>query len=254
MLHAKYILPTLLITTATATWSQDNNGVTPYRPSISNPAELPRPGQLELEIGGLHMKDSSAREDSLPYLFKLGFNKEWGILLGGDVHVWSRDESVTREHGVGDTTITLKRAFVIREETAFGLELGAKMPTAKDAIGAGKAEYTLNGIYSQDFGQIKMDANLNATRIGLVKPGTARTQKGLSAAFSTELARDWSGVTEVSAIHRKGTPTESQFLVAVVYSPNKRYAIDIGLAKGLNHSSNDWSIFSGFVIPLAKLW
>ena len=254
MFHAKYILSTLLITAATVSWSQDKSGVTPYRPSISNPAELSRPGQIELEFGGLHKRDSPTREDSLPYLLKFGLTKEWGILVGGDAHVWSRDESGAREHGVGDTTITLKRAFAVRDETAFGLELGAKIPTAKDAIGVGKTEYTLNGIYSQDFGRIHMDANINATRIGLVEQSTGRTQKGLSAALSTELSKDWSGTAEVSGIHRKGTQSESQFLAAVVYSPNKRYAVDIGLAKGLNHSSHNWSVFSGFVVPIANLW
>ncbi|MEC4718448.1 transporter [Noviherbaspirillum sp. CPCC 100848] len=254
MLFVKSIVYVLLMAMSTAAWSQTFGDVTPYRPSVSNPAQLSRPGQLELELGGLHKKVSSDREGSLPYLFKLGFTKEWGVLLGGDAHIRTRDEVGNRENGVGDTTVTLKRAFLIRDETAFGLEVGAKLPTAKDAIGVGKVEYTLNGIYSQDFGPIHMDTNINATRIGQVDPGVARTQKGLSVALSTELSSDWSSTAEVSGMRRRGTPTESQFLAAVVYSPNKRYAIDIGLTKGVNRASNNWSVFSGFVVPIANLW
>ncbi|KRB71306.1 hypothetical protein [Noviherbaspirillum sp. Root189] len=238
---------------AALAWSKEDE-VTPYRPSISNPAELPTPGRLELEFGGQHTKDSGTRDDSLPYLLKLAFTKEWGILLGGDAYVWSRDEQGVREHGFGDTTITLKRSFMLHDQTGFGLEFGAKAPTAKKAVGVGKPEYTLNGIYSQDFGRIHMDANLNTTRIGNVEPGTSRMQKGLSAAFSSEVSNSWSGTAEVSSIYRKGTPTDTQLLAAAVYSPNKRYAIDIGISKGLTKSSQDWSIFSGFVIPVGKLW
>ncbi len=254
MLSAKFIVSPYLTTMSTAVWSQTSSDVTPYRPSVSNPAQLPRPGQLEFELRGLHKKESAAREGTLPYLFKFAFTKEWGVLFGGDVHVWARDEAGTREHGVGDTAITLKRAFLVRDETAFGLEVGAKFPTATDAIGIGKTDYVVNGIFSQDFGRIRFDANINATRIGQVDSGTERTQKGLSVALSTELSTNWSGTTEVSGVHRKGTPTESQLLAAIVYSPNKRYAIDIGVAKGLNRSSHDWSIFSGFVVPIANLW
>ena len=33
-----------------------------------------------------------------------------------------------------------------------------------------------------------------------------------------------------------------------------RLAIDIGMARGLTAASPDWSLFSGFVVPLGKLW
>ena len=228
--------------------------ITPYRPSVSNPAQLPVPGQLELELGGLHSKSGDARRDSLPYLLKLGFSEQWGVLLGGEALVWQRDDTGARARSVGDTSLILKRAFKIDDTTAFGIELGAKMPTAKDAIGSGKTDYTLNGIYSRDLGSVHMDANLNATRIGAADPGASRTQAGLSAAFSMPLSDRWSGIAELSGTRQQGAPSTAQALAALVYQPNKRLAIDVGLAKGLNGASQDWSFFSGIVMPLATLW
>src|SRR5690349_875178 len=96
--------------------------VTPYRPSVSNPAQLPTPGQLELELGGLASNIGAAQRDSLPYLLKFAFTDQWGVLLGGDAYV--SDEGT---HGVGDTTVVLKRAFLVGEATAFGMELSAKL-------------------------------------------------------------------------------------------------------------------------------
>ena len=43
-----------------------DDAITPYRPSVSNSAQLPLPGQLELELGGLHAKSGDARRDTLP--------------------------------------------------------------------------------------------------------------------------------------------------------------------------------------------
>jgi hypothetical protein len=236
------------------TWAKDELTVNPYRPSISNPADLPPQGQLEFEFGGLREVRGDARESSLPYLFKLGLSKEWGVLLGGDARVWSRDEQGQREQGVGDTSLTLKRLFSVNDSTGLGLEVGVKAPTAKETIGIGKPEYTVNGIYSQDIGRLHADVNLNATRVGQPEPGTARMQSGLSAALESSFANDWTGVAELSGTHRKGVQNTAQILTAVVYSPGKRYSIDVGVAKGLNKASPDWSLFSGFVVPLGKLW
>ena len=254
MFAGKPLVLAVLTVLASPSWSADEGGVNPYRPSVSNPAQLPAPGQLELEFGGLHEKKGRARDDSLPYLFKLGFSKQWGMLLGGDAHLWSRDEQGARTHGAGDTTLTLKRAFIVNEATAFGMELGAKLPTARQSMGSGKADYALTAIYSQDIGPAHMDANLVATRIGAPDAGAARMEKALSVAFLLPLTTHWSGVAEASGVRRGGTPTTAQVLTAIAYSPNKKFSIDAGVAKGLNGASHDWSFFTGVVVPVAGLW
>jgi hypothetical protein len=250
----KQIAAAALAVLALPAWAGDAPEVTPYRPSVSTPAELPTPGQLELEFGGQRQKQGGERDDSLPYLLKLGFTKEWGVLLGGDAHVWRRDEQGQREHGVGDTSITLKRAFIISDARAFGLELGARLPTAKSTLGSGKADYTLNGIYSQDIRRLHLDINLNATRIGAPEAGSGRVETGLAAALSAPLGRNWNGVAEWSGTRRSGTQSTAQFLAAVSWNPDQKFAIDAGFAKGLNGASPDWTFFTGFVIPVARLW
>lgn len=235
-------------------FAADDAGVNAYRPTVSNPATLPAPGQLELEFGGLHVRTGSARDDSLPYLFKLGFSAQWGILIGGDAHLWSRDEQGNRDSGAGDTTVTAKRAFLVDDATAYGIELSAKLPTAKGMLGSGKTDFTLNGIVSQDFGKVHMDANVGATRLGAPDSGTGRMQTALSSSFSLPLSPDWTGMTELSGVRHGGAATTAQLLAAVSYSPGKRYALDVGVARGLNHLSQDWSFFTGIVIPVAKLW
>ena len=253
MSPAKLIALPLSLFLLSSVSAQEERGVTPYRPSVSTPAQLPVPGQLELELGGLGVKMGDARRDSLPYLFKLAFNDQWGVLVGGEAYVSSRDVGI-RERGVGDTSVVLKRAFLVDDATAFGLELGVKLPTAKDTIGSGKADYTLNSIYSKDLGKVHMDANLNFTRLGAFEAGSSPTQTGLSASFSVPVADQWSATAELSGTRRNGAASTAQWLAAATYSPSKRLSIDFGVAKGMNPASQDWSVFSGVVVPIAKLW
>jgi len=235
-------------------YAQDD-AVLPYRPSVSTPAQLSTPGQVELETGFQHIKSGDSRRDSLPYTVKLAFNDQWGVLVEGESYVSSRDDgSSPRQRGFGDTTFVLKRAFIVDDATAFGLELGAKAPTAKDTIGSGKSDYSINGIFSRDLGPVHLDANLNATRLGAYDDGTGRTQVGWATAFSTPLSDKWQAIGELSGTHRENTLNTAQWLVAASYSPTKRLVFDFGVARGMTSASQDWSLFGGVTLPLGKLW
>jgi hypothetical protein len=226
--------------------------ITPYRPSVSTPAQLPFPGQLEFELGGQSMNDAS-RRGSLPYLFKLAFSTEWGLLVGGDSYVWSRGED-GRSEGLGDTNVTLKRAWIVDDATAFGMEFNVKVPTARDPLGSGKADYEVNTLYSQDFGPVHMDANLNLTQLGLVDPGTTRTQLGGASAFTVNLSKRWGMTGEVSGTHRAGADNTLQLLWALTFSPSKLMTLDMGLSRSLRPRPVTTSLFAGVVVPLARFW
>jgi hypothetical protein len=251
----KLAKPTALLVLATFAplAHADDQGVTPYRPSVSTPAQLPTPGQLEFELGALSTNGADGHRTSLPYTFKLAFNQDWGVLLEGEALV-SAPFDTGYARGIGDTSVVLKRAFIVDDATAFGLEFGAKLPTARDAIGSGRTDWTINSIYSQDFGKLHMDLNLNATRLGAPDPDASRLQTGLAAAFSHPLNEQWGALAEWSGTHNAGAPSTAQILAALTYAPDKSLVIDVGFAHGLNPASPKWSVFSGFVVPLAKLW
>lgn len=233
--------------------AQEGPAITPYRPSVSTPAQLPAPGQLEFEFGILSARGVDPRTDSLPYTFKLAFDKDWGVLLGGSAYVRQRGAGEDAS-GFGDTTLTLKRAFIVSDTTAWGLEVTTKIPTAKSAVGSGKSDWTINGIYSHDVRDLHMDVNVNETRLGAPTTGAGRMQTGLSASFSTPLTDRWSANWELSGIASPGTPSTAQLLLAGVYMPNKRLEVDLGFTRGLTSATPHWSLFAGFVMPLAQLW
>ena len=229
--------------------------VTPYRPSMSNPAQLPAPGQLELEIGGRHSRSTDVRRSSIPYLLKLAFNPEWGVLVGGEAHVWQRDED-GHAQGIGSTELTLKRAWTVDDATGFGAELTARLPTGSERAGAGgKADYTLNTIASRDLGPVHLDANVNATRLGSPDTGTSRALFGASVALAVPISERWGATTEFAATHQGGSGGNgAQLLAALTWSPTKRLTFDVGISRAWRPAPGMTQIFAGVVMPLAKLW
>jgi hypothetical protein len=232
----------------------ETNSIAPYRPSVSSPAQLPLAGQLEFEMGFLRLKQGDQRRDSSPYQFKLAFDTQWGLLVGGESLVSSQSSPGKTERGMGDTNIVLKRAFIIDEVSAFGLEFGGKIATAKNTIGSGRNDFGINSIYSRDLGKVHMDANFNLTHLGVVDIGSSSVQKGLSASFSMPIVDQWGVTAELSGTQRKGSDSTSQTVVALTYSPSNRLTVDVGFVKGWNKASPDWSFFTGFVLPVGKLF
>jgi hypothetical protein len=253
MRHFRPLIVFALALACVSAQAQEEPAITPYRPSVSTPAQLPAPGQLEFELGGVSARGADPRSDSLPYTFKLAFDKDWGVLLSGSAYVRQRGAGQDAQ-GFGDTTITLKRAFIVDDASAFGLELTAKAPTANHTIGSGKSDWTINAIYSRDFGELHMDANFNETRLGAPDPGAARMQTGASASFSAPLDEHWSANCELSGTANPGAPSTAQLLLAAVYMPSKRLEFDAGITRGLTPATPHWSLFAGFVLPLAKRW
>ncbi|MBI3711946.1 MAG: transporter [Burkholderiales bacterium] len=228
--------------------------VSPYRPSVSSPAQLPFPGQLELDMGWLSSHDSGGARTSLPYQWKLAFNQEWGVLIGGEAQIWSRENSLTRQHGSGDTSLTLKRAFLVNESEAWGVEIGAKLATARSGFGSGKQDLNLNLIYSRDLGAVHLDVNGNVTQLGAVELGESRLLHGLSTSLSAPMSEQWAANLEWSGSYQRGAGAQTQFLMALVYSPSRRLSLDVGMSRKLDQHQHVDSWFVGMVMPIARLF
>lgn len=228
--------------------------VTPYRPSVSTPAALSAPGWLEIEAGLQSSQGSDPlRRKSLPYTLKLAFTPDWGLRIGGDAIVRQRAADGSALSSGGDTSVVLKHRLAVNDASAFGAELGVKLPTARTGVGSGHADAGLNGIYSLDFAQNwHTDINLSATRIGGVDQGSSRWQKGWAAALSRNLSDQWGVVGELSGTRQSAST--SQALIATSYSVSPSMTFDLGVSKGLNTASGGWSVFSGVTFLAAHLF
>jgi len=159
---------------ASAADSPDELQATPYRPTVSNPADLPVPHHFEWEAGGYAGRDpGDARPISVPYLLKYAFTDDFGLLIGGESFVVDRSSGDTAR-GWGDTSVTMKFHHAASESTGIGLEAAVALPTASHDLGTGQTDYTLNGIASTEVLQCAVDINVGYTRLGRPDPGTNR--------------------------------------------------------------------------------
>ncbi|MEO7055205.1 MAG: transporter [Caldimonas sp.] len=242
---------------AAAADGADEAAAVPYRPSVSTPAALSRPGWIEVEAGLQHQHDGGgARRDSAPVTLKLAFTPDWGIRVGGDAWVRTRDGAGGRDSGVGDTGIVVKRRFAVDDAQAFGLEAGVVVPTARHGAGSGsgKPDYGVNAIYSADFGAWHTDLNIVATRLGAVAPDAGRTQWLGAASLSHALDERWGAVAEISATRQRGQADTLQLLTALSYNVSKRLVLDAGAARSLRSGAPVWSAFAGFTWLAARLF
>ncbi len=241
---------------ANAAGAEDLPAVTPYRPTVSVPAALSAPGWLEVEAGLQSSRaDDPHRRDSLPYALKLAFTPDWGIRVTGDavVHVQSADGGSLQ--GGGDVGFVLKRRFAVDEASAFGIELGVKIATARSGLGRGNKDVGLEGIYSSDFApQWHVDLNAAVTQLGGPTSGTGAWQQAWAAAVSRNLS-DRVGVSaELSGTQLAGASRTAQVLVASSYLVSRTASLDFGLSKGLTAASGRWSVFTGITFLAARLF
>jgi hypothetical protein len=239
---------------------EDVPSVTPYRPTVSNPAVLSRPGWLEVESGWINSTatDNSTR-GSLPYTFKLAFSNNFGVMLGGEAFVDQVDTSGAHTKGGGDTSLLLKNKWSVSEDggSAFGMEYGFISPTAQSGLGAGsgKTDYLVNGIFSTDLSGNTIDLNVNVTELGNVQADESSKLWGWAATWSTALNDTWGIAAEFSGASRQGKDPNSQFLAAVNYATSKRVVWDAGFASAINPlpGAMQWSVFAGVSVLVGKI-
>lgn len=244
----------LLLAALSAQADDAKPAATPYRPSVSTPAQLSAPGWLEIEGGVWRQLGNDAHRDSLPWTAKLAFSDDWGIRVGGEALVRQTDELGQTLSGNGVTSIVLKRRFAVNEQSAFGLELGATLPTGHSGIVSGKSDTAINAIYSADLGNWHTDLNLTAIYLGAPDAGTSYLQTVWAVALSRPLNDALGLVGEFSGTHQSGAVSAAQFLFGASYSVTKSLVLDAGMARRVSGGAPTWQAVAGFTWVAARLF
>ncbi len=228
--------------------------VTPYRPTVSNPADLSAPGWLEGEFGGLRTwNQDHSRDDSVPFLLKYSFDENYGLLLGGNAYLRSQAAGGSAQSGFGDTLLEWKQRLAVAEHAAFAIEAGVLAPTAGHDLGVGTPAWVVNGIFSTDLGAWHLDLNAGGQYFTSHPAGASAWQSAWAAAVSTAIADKWGAAFELSGTHQRGTATQSQALLAFTCNVSNRLVLDAGGAYGLAHEAHDRSVFAGATVLIGRL-
>lgn len=225
---------------------------TPSRPTVSSSAQLSAPGLFELETGYQKIKGSEGdSRTSFPTRLKYSFSESVGLLLDHEMAVTQQDPG-GKLRGAGDSALTVKLKFptAAKDAAAFGLEASVIAPTARDGLGADKAAYSLNGIFSTALGEFSADLNLGVIHQLGVGSGEGHNGWHWATSVAHALNDNWGVVGEFSGAGRRGTATQTQFLAALTYNVSPRMVLDAGMARGINQAAPDWAAFSGITVLL----
>jgi len=219
---------------------------TPYRPTVSNPAELSALRHVEIEFGTqLNQPGEQEQRNSLPFLLKYPFHEHWGLLIGGEAWLEMRDAAGS-DSGFGNTAVLLKHYHPLSETLAVGFEAGAVFPTARQPLGQGRTDYSGNLIVSQDIGNLRIDVNAGVTRQGYREENYSRFFYNWALAASHPLTERWGIAGEFSGIFYPQQQSSSQFLATLTYAPTPRLVLDFGSTVGITDVSDDYTVFAGF--------
>lgn len=211
--------------------------VTPYRPTVSNPAELSAPRHLEIEAGFEHVNGGGLKERlATPVTLKYAFNEDWGLLLNsGWMYENGRDDSMV--DGWNPTALLLKGHYAMNETNAVGVELGLGAPAESGRLTEGEADLLVNAIYSVDIGVTRFDANFGLTRLGGSDTDADRHQYQWALAWSHPVSANWSVAGELSGNARDGLSPYNQALLCAAYALSRTTVIDFGGAYGISGDS-----------------
>jgi len=225
--------------------------VTPYRPTVSNPAELSALRHLEVEFGAQSNQPGMQEErNSLPFLLKYPFADQWGLLVGGEAWIKSRntDETIS---GFGNTSVLLKHYYPINPTLAVGFEAGAVLPSARQSLGQGRTDYLANFIVSQDISDLRIDVNAGLTRKGLKEDDLDRYRYNWAIAASQMFTEHWGIAGEFSGVLAQQQKPTSQFLASLNYLMTPQLMLDFGGTAGMTSVTDNYTVFAGLTLLIA---
>lgn len=263
--HARQLTPfagSLLSTSPPqqAQEEKEKEEINPSRPGVANPAEIPKPGVLQLELGydsNFHARDVHA-EHALPVTFRYSAAKRLLLQLDFDA-VGSLTDERTRERatGFGDTRVGFQ---VVALEDAPGHPALAfayyvKLPTADEerGLGTGRFDHKVVGLVSKKFGETDLDFNVAYLLVGREDaPGWERGGQA-AVSLSHDFKNKFGLEAELSGQSRDdGQPRGLFALGAVHYNASRRLVFDAGARFGLNSEAPRVGLFTGMTVGLTQ--
>jgi hypothetical protein len=238
--------------------ADEDDFIKPTRPGIANPAEIQKPGVLQIEFGydGNFRAAEFRREQTVP--LNLRFAATSRLLLELDIDAVkseTREEFGQRETqtGVGDTRLGVQ-IVALKEKPkhpALAFAYYVKLPTASEEkeLGTGRFDHRVTLLLSKKFG--KTDLDINASYLNVGREDGSRRADGaqLAVSLSREFENKFGVEAEISGQSLDDVQTKGAFLLgALTYKLNRRLRFDTGMRFGINRDAPRFGVFAGFTV------
>lgn len=230
----------------------------PTRPGVARPAEIPKDGVLQVEVGvdSRHDGDELDSEQTLPTLLRYSVTDRIAVDFGFDGFTSQVATDVpVRATGFGDSTVGTQWVALTqtRSRPALALAYVAKLPTGTNGLGTGKVDHRATFLVSKKLREV--DVNGAATYLNVGEEQGGRTNGGsFAVSASQEFTTKFGYVADLSHQTVDAEVPKGTFLLgAVTYKLSDAAQLDAGVRAGLASGAARFSVLGGLSvgIPLA---
>ncbi|HEX9928658.1 MAG TPA: transporter [Pyrinomonadaceae bacterium] len=243
--------------------SEEEDYIKPARPTIANPAEIQKPGVLQVEFG----YDSNFRSSEFRWQqtapLNIRFAASSRLLLEAEVDAvlsQKQEEGGEIQTGVGDTRLGFQIVALKDTERhpALAFAYSLKIPTASESkmLGTGRFDHRLTVLFSKKLGE-NTDIDINAAYLNVGREDSERRADGGLAAVtvSHEFENKFGFETELAGLSLDDEQPKGVYaLGALTYKFNKRLRFDTGMRFGLTNDAPRVGFFAGFTVGVANLF
>lgn len=237
----------------------DENFISPARPSVSEGATIHKRGVLQIETGGDFDFDAPnyRHQQSVPLGFYYAANNRLRLDFEFETVTSQKDRMGRRETGIGDVNLGLKAIArdKPKERLAVGFSYSIKLPTGNEEKGlsTGRVDHNLRAIFERQAG--KFDFIFNASYLNVGRADSDRRASGAQAIFRVdynltkkiEIQTEFFGNTVDEELSRG-----LYVLGAFVYKVNKRLRFDVGARPGFGRDASAVGVFAGFSVGVGN--
>ena len=238
----------------------DEDYLSPVRPTVSDSATIQKKGVLQIETGGDFDFDAPdyRNQQANPLGIYYAVNKKLRLDLELDTVVSQKDFSGRRETGVGDVQLGFKA--LLRDDPkkrlAVGIAYSVKLPAADEDknLGTGKIDHNLRFILNRTFG--KTDYVFNVAYLNVGREMSRRRDSGAQAVFTVEreLPKNFGIFGEVYGnTIDENQPRGIYLNTGLFYKINKRLVFDIGARPGFGRDAPRIGVYAGLTVGVANL-
>jgi hypothetical protein len=251
--------------TATAQTAQkeeeDEKFIEPARPGVADPAEIQKPGVLQIEYGyDANFRGADFRsQHSAPLSLRFAATSRLLLAANLDTFESELDESGTRMTGIGDASIGFQVVAMKDTERhpALAFAYYVKLPSASEekGLGTGRFDHKFITMFSKKFGAVDMDLDGAVLVVGR-ENATGWVTGGQGAlSFSGEFENGFGLEGELSGQTKDDEqPVGMYALGAVTYKVNRRFSLDGGVRFGLTDGAPRFGVFTGVTVGVADLY
>jgi len=212
----------------------DENFISPVRPTVSESATIPKKGVLQIETGGDFDFDSPDFRNQQAALLGVYFavNKRLRLDFEFDTVVSQKDRMGMRQTGIGDVNLGFKAIArdKPKERLTVAFSYSIKLPAASEEkeLGTGKVDHNLRLIFNRTYDKNDFVVNFSYLNVGREMSDKRDSGAQVVFTFERELPKKFGIVLEVFG----NTVDEEQprgiyLLGAVTYKVNKRLRFDM---------------------------